>query len=103
LNGFDVSAFSSGPALLADGNLDTFSCLVLDVHMPAMSGIELLELLRRRAISVPVVMMTGRKDAALVERACTCGAISFMQKPILEQALIANIQRALASGARCHT
>jgi FixJ family two-component response regulator len=103
LNGFDVSTFSSGPALLADSHLDQFCCLILDVHMPTMSGIELLELLRRRAISIPVIMMSGRSDPALMERACTCGAVTFMQKPVLEQALVSNIQNALTSGVKCHT
>ncbi len=103
VNGFDVTAYNSGPSLLSDAELDRFGCLILDVHMPTMSGIELLELLRRRAILVPVIMMTGRDDPALAERVRQAGTVALMQKPITEQLLISEVSHALASGEMPHT
>ncbi len=102
VNGFDVTSYNSGPGLLADDRLERFGCLILDAHMPAMTGVEVLELLRRRAVLVPVIIITGRDDPALINRALQGGAVSIMQKPISEQSLMSRVESALARGNMRH-
>jgi len=69
-------------------------CLLLDVNMPEMGGLELLELLRDRHIDIPVIIVTAQNEAALRERAERAGAFAFLQKPV-DDSLIETIDQAL--------
>jgi FixJ family two-component response regulator len=70
-------------------------CLVLDVRMPEMSGIELQEQLNRQGAVIPVIFITGHGDVPMAVEAMQAGAFDFLQKPFRDQDLIDRIQRAL--------
>jgi FixJ family two-component response regulator len=70
-------------------------CLVLDVRMPQMSGLELQELLNSQGAVTPVIFITGHGDVPMAVEAMQAGAFDFLQKPFREQDLIDRIQRAL--------
>ena len=72
-------------------------CMILDLHMPGLSGIELLEVLRRRRIPVPVIILTGRGDADLRVRAERLGAVALLDKPVADDVLVSAIQIATAA------
>jgi FixJ family two-component response regulator len=85
--------------------LETYSpsqpgCLVLDVRMPGMSGLELQQQLNVRGAVIPVIFITGHGDIPMAVEAMQHGAFDFLQKPFRDQDLIDRIQRALAKDAR---
>lgn len=90
---------ASGSDFLASRALHEADCILLDVHMPGMSGMEVLEQVRDAATKVPVVLMTGRYDPAFAERSLAAGADAFLRKPFDEGDLISAIER--ATGSRC--
>src|SRR5258705_14022829 len=71
--GFDVTDFNSALSFLAHDCSNSTGCLLLDLHMPVMGGIELLEHMRERGTNVPTIVITGRGDAVLKERALRSG------------------------------
>jgi FixJ family two-component response regulator len=75
------------------------ACLILDVHMPDMTGLELLELLRSRNDHIPTVIITGKRDAAVVAKAAELKAIAVLDKPIAHPSLFAAIHKALGTAA----
>ncbi len=81
------------PAPAAEG------CLIVDVHMPGMTGLELLELLRSRDDQIPAVIITGKRDAAVVAKAAELRAIAVLDKPIAHPSLFAAIHKALGPSA----
>lgn len=89
-----VEVFDSARAFLDGFKEDGKGCLILDLNMPEMSGLELLELLRRREIGLPVIIVTGRGDATSRERAQRAGAFAFLDKPV-DHSLIDTVGRAL--------
>jgi len=95
-HGLAVRDYASARAFLAaDGGGG--GCLLLDLHMPEMSGLDLLETLRTRRNDIPTIVMTGRSDAGLKARAQRSGAIAFLDKPVDEDELMNSISHALAS------
>ncbi len=74
-------------------------CLVLDIRMPGMSGLELQEKLTEDAIPLPVVVITGHGDVPLAVRALKGGAVDFIEKPFNDQVLLDAVQRAIALDA----
>ena len=95
--GFEVSDFNSARDFLAHQILDASACLLLDLHMPVMSGIDLLEHMQEKGPHLPTIVITGRSDAFLKERALRCGAREFIDKPVSDDALIQAISRVLAT------
>jgi FixJ family two-component response regulator len=88
--------------------LDTYrqsqpGCLVLDVRMPGMSGLELQQQLNLRGATIPVIFITGHGDIPMAVEAMQHGAFDFLQKPFRDQDLIDRIQRALERDARSRT
>ena len=79
--GIAVRPYASAKAFLADGNKARRGCLVLDLHMPAMSGLELLEILREQGSQLPVIVFTGRDDGDLREMVKRGGALAVFAKP----------------------
>lgn len=96
LRQFAVRDFGSARAFLAERQ-DTQApgCLVLDIHMPEMSGLELLQALRSKGDRLPVILVTGRRDAAAQSQAQALGVVAFLDKPISHPALFAAIDQAL--------
>ena len=80
--GYAVVCFATALAFLDAGELSGWLCLVLDIHMPGMNGLELLELLRARGVETPAVLITGAADAALRAQAEKLGRLSFLEKPV---------------------
>jgi two-component system response regulator FixJ len=77
---------------------DPFGCLVLDVRMPGMSGLQLLEELRRRGVNLPTIVLTGHPDVKVAVRALKFGAFDFLEKPLGDQPLLDLINEAIARG-----
>jgi two-component system response regulator FixJ len=90
-----VRDFGSVPEFL-DG-LDPVgnSCMVLDLHLPAMGGFEVMKTLARRGVALPVIVITGRGDAQTRARALESGAVAFLEKPVDDQVLMNAIDAAL--------
>ena len=86
--GFEVKAFSSAEAFLQSGNLDERACIVLDIHMPGLTGFDLQEKLASMGIRIPVINVSAFDDAETRERARKLGAVAFFRKPVDGQALI---------------
>jgi two-component system response regulator FixJ len=79
------------------------SCLVLDLHLPAMGGFDVMTTLARRGIRLPVIVITGRGDAQTRARAVEAGAVAFLEKPVDDQRLMSAIDTALRTqGAPLH-
>ena len=94
--GVPVESFSSADEFLAQYQTGRAGCLVLDVRMPGMSGLELLEHLAERHVHIPAVIITGHGDVPMAVRAMKSGAIDFIEKPFNDEALLDAIQRAMA-------
>jgi two-component system, LuxR family, response regulator FixJ len=93
--GIEVRAYSSAGEFLAAGAAQIQGCVLLDLHMPGMSGLELLETLQDRGSKVPVIAITGRSDSVLRERAVRAGAMTLLEKPVAEDSLLDSLARAL--------
>ena len=87
-HGLPVRAFASADALLRNGALEHGDCLLLDNHMPGMTGVELVEALRAKGIRIPVIMFTSRGDVALKQRAMRAGVLIVLDKPVKEEHLL---------------
>lgn len=70
-------------------------CVLLDIRMPGMSGLELQERLRAQGVFIPVIILTGHGDTATAVRAMKAGAFDFIEKPFNEQALLDTVERAI--------
>ena len=95
--GLDVQTFPSAQAFLAEDLQEGASCLVLDVRMPGLSGLDLLEELRQAGLETPVIFITGHGDVPLSVRAMKAGAVDFLEKPFNDQQLLDAIHQAIAS------
>lgn len=95
LDGRTVEAYTCSEAFLAAYRPGRNGCLVIDLHMPGMSGIELLERLAADGHRLPAIMITGRGDVKTAVQAMKVGAVDFIEKPFPQGELIASIDRAL--------
>jgi two-component system response regulator FixJ len=90
-----VRAHESANAFLQTLNAGAGGCIVTDVRMPGMSGIELLQQLRANNIHLPVIIMTGHGDVPMAVEAMKAGAADFIEKPFDDEAMLASIRAAL--------
>ena len=93
--GYDASGFASAEEFLGCGTIEAFACIITDVQMPGMSGIELKQHLTASQYSVPVIMITARHDPGLEAQATASGAVSFLRKPFDADVLIRSLEGAL--------
>ena len=93
--GFAARAFSSGQEFLSSDDVDETRCLILDVAMPGMSGLEVQEELKRRGQAIPVIFITGQKDEEIRKQAFSQGAVKFLYKPFSDSALLDAVRVAL--------
>ena len=93
-NGKRVRTFTSGQGFLDFARRDSCACLILDLNMPGLSGLEVQKSISTKT-SIPVIFLTGRGDIPSTVRAMKGGAIDFLTKPIDEEALLASVERAL--------
>jgi FixJ family two-component response regulator len=91
--GMEVRDYASAKAFLADPYRNKRGCLVLDLHMPEMGGLELLDGLRQQGSSLPVIVFTGRGDVNLREHVERVGAVALLAKPVDTDLLLQTIQR----------
>ena len=97
-DGFEAREFSSCEAFLDAGGAADGDCLILDVHMPGMSGVELLETMRRGDSTLPVIVISGRMDAAIRKRALAAGALAVVEKPYRATEVIDLVRLATGRG-----
>lgn len=93
--GMRVQTFDSADAFLTGYAPDWAGCLLLDVRMPGMSGIELQAYLARAEYRLPVIIITGHGDVAMAVKAMRAGALDFIEKPFHDEDLLRSIRRAL--------
>ncbi len=98
--GQSVRVFESAQAFLEHcAGHECCGCVVLDVRMPGMSGMEVLQRLYEQEAALPVIVITGHGDVPMAVEAMKLGAIDFLQKPFRDQALLERIQYALEQAA----
>jgi FixJ family two-component response regulator len=95
--GLKVESYSSADAFLLAYQADRPACLVLDVRMPGLSGLELQKHLKQNGKQLPIIMISGHGDVRMAVEAMKEGAIDFMEKPFRAQELCDNIQTAIRS------
>ena len=93
--GFEVRAFSNGRDLLNEASLPAIGCLVVDYHMPAMNGLELVSALRGRGVSIPAILFTGNPTKYVRDRAAAI-AVLVVEKPGLGSYLLDCVRGAVA-------
>lgn len=93
--GYQTAVFSRPTEFLANFKPDSAGCLVLDIRMPDMSGLEVQQQLNRRGSMLPVIFITGHGDVPMAVQAMKEGAFEFIQKPFRDQDLIDRINHAL--------
>lgn len=98
--GHAVETCPSGTAFLKAATRETRGCVLLDVRMPELDGLEVQARLAKQGILLPVVMLTGHGDVTLVVRAVKAGAVEFLDKPFERSALLAAIDEALDRAGR---
>jgi two-component system response regulator FixJ len=96
--GMSVHGFASAEAFLARLSECRAECVVSDVRLPGMSGVDLQRTLQAQGTDVPVILITGHGDITMAVSAMKDGAFDFVEKPYDAERLIANIQRALTAG-----
>jgi len=94
-----VETFASGSEFLAAARFDRPGCIVLDVAMPQMTGLEVQAQLKQREVALPVVFLTGSADIPIAVAAMREGAVDFIEKPFDNDDLVARVRRAIARDA----
>lgn len=98
--GLRVLTFRSAEEFLQSPRLDDTSCLITDLQMPGLSGIELQSLLVAQARHMPIILVTAFPEERMRNRAMQAGALGFLSKPFESQMLIKLIDKAIATGRR---
>lgn len=93
--GIEVKSYDNVRSFLDDYIPSTPGCLVLDVRLPGISGLELQEHFRRKNIHIPIIFVSGHSNVAIAVRSMKAGAIDFLEKPFDDQLLLDSIQKAL--------
>jgi FixJ family two-component response regulator len=91
-SGFNVQAFRSPEEFLSDYDPNTSGCLVLDVAMPGLNGLDLQELLSSKAIDLPIIFLSARGDIPMSVQAMKRGAVDFLEKPANDEELLKAIE-----------
>jgi two-component system response regulator FixJ len=94
-SGYQVRSYESGVELLKGHGELTDGCILLDIRMPAMDGLEVQQALKDRGVTLPVIIMTGHGDVGLAVRAMKAGAIDFIEKPFEKATLLGAIEQGL--------
>jgi two-component system response regulator FixJ len=92
---FQVEAFASGEGFLRSSRLDAVGCVILDLAMPEMDGLEVQKQLAARSLQIPIVFVTAHRDDHLGQRASAAGALAVLRKPVDHEALVRLVREAL--------
>jgi FixJ family two-component response regulator len=98
--GLPARAFASAEEFLKSGQPDQIACLIADIRMPGMSGLELQAKLNAAHCRVPIIFITAHGDAKMRMQALRAGAVEFLAKPFDDEVLLGNVRAALENGAR---
>ena len=99
--GYQVASFASAEAFLSAARDEMFGCLVLDVRLPGLSGLDLQSRLTAAGVDLPIIFITGHGDIPMSVRAMKAGAFEFLTKPFQEQELLQAIEQAIAYHRQC--
>ncbi len=94
--GYGVRGFASAEEFVAANGESSCDCLITDIHMPGMSGLDLIRLLMARDSKVPVIMITARAEPGLEATALASGAMFLLRKPFEAEALVGCLDKALS-------
>lgn len=100
--GLDTRSYVSAADFLERARLEEPGCLVLDVRMPGMNGLDLQQELQRRGLALPIIFITGHGDIPMSVRAMKQGALEFLTKPFRDQDLLDAIDQALRKAQDAH-
>ena len=92
-SGFQVRTYESGSEVLKAAVELEDGCILLDIRMPGMDGLEVQEALKGKGVTLPVIIMTGHGDVALAVRAMKAGAVDFIEKPFQKDVLLAALEQ----------
>ena len=95
-SGFRVQSYESGDHLLKSAASLEPGCILLDIRMPGMDGLEVQQALKERGVALPVVIMTGHGDVTLAVQAMKAGAVDFIEKPFEKAVLLGAIDQAFS-------
>lgn len=95
VNGYKSQVYETADAFLAGGGAEGLSCVISDIRMPGISGMELVRTLKREGASCAIILITGHGDVALAVEAMKAGAADFIEKPFDDTALLDAIRAAL--------
>ncbi len=93
--GFAARAFSSAQEFLSSNYVDETRCLILDVAMPEISGLDLQQELKRRGQAIPIIFISGQKEEDIRKQALRQGAVKFLYKPFSDSDLLEAVNAAL--------
>ena len=96
--GFKIEMFASAEDLLGSAQLDDIACLIVDVRLPGMSGLDLQGQLLARKREFPMIVISAHDDPVARRQALTAGALAFLRKPFSEEALIDAVRSGLSQG-----
>jgi two-component system response regulator FixJ len=91
-SGHQVQTYESGVELLKDPAHLEQGCILLDIRMPGMDGLEVQQALRQKGVGLPVIIMTGHGDVGLAVKAMKAGAVDFIEKPFEKDTLVASLE-----------
>lgn len=94
--GYGVHVYNTATSFIEDNRYGNADCILLDVNLPDMTGLELQKFLNGQAVNVPIVFLTGHGDVPMSATAMQAGAIDFLQKPVSETALLKALTRAIS-------
>jgi FixJ family two-component response regulator len=100
--GLACEAFASGEEYLRSGRAPQTTCLILDITMPGMSGLELQRRLVKSGYAIPIIFITAFPERLVQARAVQAGAVCFLAKPYGDDELLACLERALGRALRAH-
>lgn len=100
--GFGIQTFASAREFLDNARIERPACLVLDVRMPGLSGLDLQRELAQRGVEIPIVFLTGHGDIPMTVRAMKAGAVEFLTKPVKSRDLLGAIRGALERAQVSH-
>ena len=94
--GYESRSYDSAEKFLDEADLFAPGCLIVDIRMQGMSGLELQQLLNKKEIKLPVIMITGHGDVPMAVQAMQAGAVDFLEKPYDNSVLVTRIKQCLA-------
>ena len=92
--GFQVATFASGREFLCSSRLALVECVILDLAMPGMSGVEVQQQLAARSRAIPIVFITAHRDDQLGQRAIAVGALAVLREPVDQAELLRSVRKA---------